>query len=218
MKKQILSAMTAAMLAAGSVRAGLYTENFNNVNTAIPDGNPVGVVFNGTVSDVPAGGTVGGLTLTLNISGGFNGNLYSYLVAPDGTMVVLMNQPGVSGGNLLGASGAGMNITLQDGSSDHGSIQNETSGSVLSGTYNAAGTLVSFDGSAADGTWELFFADEVSGGGTSTLNSWSLGIISSVPEPVNVALAIFCGLFLLFHWHPIRGKISGGGGASSNGQ
>ncbi len=194
MKKQIRSAMVVVMLA-GSVQAALYTEDFNHVNTSIPDGNPVGATFSGTVSDVPAGMTVGGLTVTLNISGGCNGNLYSYLVAPGGAMVVLLNQPGVGGGNLFGASGAGMNITLQDGPSDHGSIQNETSGSVLSGTYNAAGTLVSFGGSAADGNWELFFADEVSGGGTSTLNSWSLGI-TAVPEPVNVALAIFGGLFV----------------------
>ncbi len=41
MKKQIRSAMVVVMLA-GSVRAALYTEDFNNVNTSIPDGNPVG--------------------------------------------------------------------------------------------------------------------------------------------------------------------------------
>ena len=46
------------------------------------------------------------------------------------------------------------------------------------------------NGSVADGTWTLFFADDASGGGTSTLNSWSLGI-TAVPEPVNVALAFF---------------------------
>ena len=88
-----------------------------------------------------------------------------------------------------------MNITLQDGTSDHGSIQSETSGSVLSGSYNAAGTLVNFNGSVADGTWTLYFEDLSSGGGTSTLNSWSLNI-EAVPEPVNVALGIFGGLLL----------------------
>jgi hypothetical protein len=119
--------------------------------------------------------------------------LYAYLVAPNGTLVVLLNQPGVSDSNPFGASGAGMNITLQDGTSDHGSIQSETSGSVLSGSYNAAGTLVNFNGSVADGTWTLFFADMSSGGGTSTLDSWSLDI-TAVPEPVNVALGIFGGL------------------------
>jgi hypothetical protein len=86
-----------------------------------------------------------------------------------------------------------MNITLQDATSVHGSIQSETSGSVLSGSYNAAGTLVSFNGSVADGTWTLYFADLSSGGGTSTLDSWSLDI-TAVPEPGTVALGIFGAL------------------------
>jgi subtilisin-like proprotein convertase family protein len=82
-----------------------------------------------------------------------------------------------------------MTITLQDGAGTQGSIQNVTSGSVLSGTYNAANNLASFNGSVADGNWTLYFADLSSGGGTSTLNSWFLGI-TAVPEPVNVALAV----------------------------
>jgi hypothetical protein len=36
----------------------------------------------------------------------------------------------------------------------------------------------------------------VQGGGTATLNSWSLDI-TAVPEPVNVALGCFAGLFLV---------------------
>lgn len=183
------------LLAAVSVRGALYPEAFSSAPSVgpIPDGNPAGVTFVGTVSDIPAGFTVSGLTVGLNISGGYNGDLYAYLVAPNGTLVVLLNQPGVSGNNPFGASGAGMNIILQDTTSDHGSIQNETSGSVLLGTYSASGTLVSFNGSVADGPWTLYFADLSNGGGTSTLDSWSLNI-EAVPEPVNVALGIFGAL------------------------
>ena len=180
------------LLAATSAPAALYTETFNGVNTAIPDGNPAGVTISGTVSDVAAGYPVLGLTVTLSINGGYNGDLYAYLVAPNGTRVGLMNQPGV-GVNGFGASGAGMNITLQDAATVNGSIQNETGGAVLSGAYNAAGSLANFNGSVADGTWTLFFADMSSGGGTSTLNSWSLEI-TAVPEPVTTALGIFFGL------------------------
>ncbi len=179
------------MLLAVSGARGVLIENFTSGGSVgtIPDGNPDGAAFLGTVSEAP-GMTVGELTVTLNISGGYNGNLYAYLDAPNGTQVVLMNQPGVSGDNSFGATGAGMNITLQDGIAANGSIQNETSGAVLSGSYNAAGTLADFNGSPVDGTWVLFFADEVTGGGTSTLDSWSLNI-TAVPEPVNLALAIF---------------------------
>lgn len=181
----------AVLLTVISARASLYTETFSGVNTAIPDGNPVGISLSGVVSDVPAGWTVSGLTVGLNISGGYNANLYAYLVAPNGAMVVLLNQPGVTGGNPFGNTGSGMNVTLADGGPAI------TASSDLSqGTYAAAGALSGFNGSMADGTWTLYFADTVSGGGTSTLNGWTLGI-TAVPEPANVALGVFGGLFAI---------------------
>jgi subtilisin-like proprotein convertase family protein len=179
------------LLAALSAHATLHTEALTNMNTPIPDGNPVGVVFSANVSDAPPGWIVGGVTVTLNLTGGYNGDLYAYLVAPNGTLVVLINQPGAAIDGF-GASGAGMDVTLQDGANDHGSIQDETNSAVLTGTYNAAGTLANMNGSSADGTWTLFLGDLVSGGGTSVLNSWSLGI-TAVAEPVTVTLALHTG-------------------------
>jgi hypothetical protein len=106
-------------------------------------------------------------------------------------MVVLLNQPGVTGGDPFGFAGSGFNITLSDAGTD-GSIQTavEAAGVVFTGNYTAAGSLSGFNGSLADGTWTLFFADESSGGGTAVLNSWSLGI-TAVPEPVTWALIVF---------------------------
>ncbi len=114
MKQLTLIGLMTALLATGVARATLYPETFSGVNVAIPVGNPVGVAVTEGVSGIPAGLTVGGLTVGLNISGGYNGNPYAYLVAPNGTLVTLMNMPGASV-NGFGASGAGMNITLQDG-------------------------------------------------------------------------------------------------------
>ncbi len=176
----------AVLLTLAKARGGIV-ENFSSGGT-IPDGSPLGATFGGTVSDL-SGEKVGSLTVSLNISGGYNGNLYAYLVAPNGTMVQLMNMPGVSSSTPFGNAGAGMNITLQDGATAI------TAGSNLSGgTYAAAGSLLNFSGSTANGTWELYFADEVNGGGSgpSVLNSWSLDI-EPVPEPVNTALGIFGG-------------------------
>ena len=190
MNKTVLLAILLAVWAADNVRGGLEIFNSGSAVGTVPDGNPVGAAFVGSVSDLAAGTTVGGLTVGLNMSGGYNGDLYAYLVAPNGTLVVLLNQPGVSDANVFGASGAGMNITLQDGDGTQGSIQNVTSSSVLSGTYNAANNLAGINGSVADGNWTLYFADLSSGGGTSTLNSWSLDI-TAVPEPVNMALTVF---------------------------
>jgi len=178
--------LVASLAAVATVRASLYPIG------AIPDGSPAGVSFVGTYDAAPAGSTVSSLTVSLNISGGFNGDLYAYLVSPNGTLVMLMNQPGVSL-NGIGASGAGMNITLTDSTSDpnyHGSIQDVTSSSFMMGSYNAAGSLVNFNGLQANGNWTLYFADLANGGGTSLVEGWSLNI-TAVPEPVNVTLAIF---------------------------
>lgn len=189
-----LLALTAAQAHAQSL---LYVETFTNSPAAgaIPEGSPLGVAFTGAVSDVPAGFTVGSLTLDLNVSGGLNGNLYAYLESPGGTLVELMDRPGVSEENPFGASGPGMNITLQDSGASNGSIQDETSASVLTGSYNPAGTLADFDGLTVDGAWELFFADLVSGGGTSTVNSWAL-TVTVVPEPGIPDLEILGGILL----------------------
>ena len=46
----------------------------------------------------------------------------------------------------------------------------------------------------SNGTWTLFLAD-LSAGAQSQLVSWELDI-TAVPEPVNVALGIFAGVFL----------------------
>jgi subtilisin-like proprotein convertase family protein len=190
MKAQTLIGLLAVMIGVSVARAGLYTETFSGINTAIPDGNPVGVSFSESVGDIPGGSTVGGLTVDLSVSGGYNGNLYAYLVAPNGTLVMLLNQPGTTISNPFGYGGSGLNITLSDTAA--GSIQTapETPGAVFSGTFQAAGTLGSVSGSAADGTWTLYFADEVAGGGQATLSGWSLNI-TAVPEPANLALIIF---------------------------
>ncbi len=190
--------LLAAVLGTGVARGSLtYAAIFNGLNTAIPVGNPLGVSVSESVSGLPVGSTVVGLTVDLTISGGYNGNLYAYLVAPNGTLVTLLDRPG-TGSSPFGYLGSGLNVTLSDTAS--GSIQStaETPGAVFSGAYQAAGTLGNINGSAADGTWTLFFADEVAGGGQATLDSFSLGI-TAVPEQANMALLMLLGLLLL-HW------------------
>ncbi len=200
MKTKTLVSLLVALLGLGIARGSLtYTETFGGVNAAIPVGNPVGVSVSESVSDIPGGQTVLGLTVDLTVSGGYNGNLYAYLVAPNGTVVTLLDRPGVMGGNPVGYGGSGLNVILSDAGTA-GNIQTtaETPGAVFSGTYQAAGTLGNINGSAADGTWTLFFADEVTGGGQATLDGFSLGI-TAVPEQANMALVILLGLVVL-HW------------------
>jgi len=138
------------------------------------------------------------VTVGLNVSGGYDGNLYAYLISPTGTLVVLMDHPGSA---PFYAAGRGMNLTLAD-SGINGSIQSatETAGVQLTGTYSAVGSLSSIaapggnDGTG-NGTWTLFFADLTRGGGQSYLDSWTLNL-TVVPEPVTLALGLFVAMLL----------------------
>ena len=197
MKAVIFSILFVVTIARGALVNQAFTEN-----TAIPDGNPVGVSFTETFNQDPnAGDIVGELTLTLNVSGGYNGDPYAYLTSSDGTTVTLVNQPGVSESDPFGYGGAGFNVTLSDSASTSIQTTPETDGIAFTGTYQAAGNLADCNGSPVDGAWTLYFADESSGGGTAMLNSWSLNI-SAVPEPEKwglysaLGLLAICGLRL----------------------
>jgi subtilisin-like proprotein convertase family protein len=169
---------------------------------AVPDANPVGLVSTLDVSGM-SGSTVN-LTVNLDITGGFNGDLYAYLVSPTGTVVVLLNRVGMGSGNPFGYGNAGLDITLDSASGnnihDYQSGSYTISGGQLTGTwapdsrtidplaapsaFDAAptgNTLANLDGASPNGDWTLFIAD-LSGGGQSTLVSWGLTIVT-VPEP-----------------------------------
>jgi subtilisin-like proprotein convertase family protein len=158
-----------------------------------------------SISSFDSGFTIQDVNVTLNISGGYNGDLYVFLrytpVGGGDTLAVLLNRIGRTSGNTFGSSGAGMNVTLDDGGNDIHLAGN----GVLSGTYSPdartadpatvfdtddrSAFLSSFNGLNANGEWSLFVAD-MSGGDQSQLVSWGLDI-TAVPEPVNLALAIF---------------------------
>jgi subtilisin-like proprotein convertase family protein len=196
------------MLAGAAVlpaSAALYTSasgyvngSGTSLNLAIPAGNPSGVSSSMTVSTLPDN-NIQSMTVTLNVSGGYNGSLYAYL-SYDGTLVTLLNRVGTGEGSepqtTFGFSTSGFNnITLADGSmSNIHDVQNPVSGT----TYGPdGGNLASFNGANPNGTWTLFFAS-MAGGDTSTLEGWSLDI-TAVPEPVNLALVIFGGLVVVWN-------------------
>jgi len=88
MKKFILLATMASALAA---HATIYTTNWNTGfanGGVVPDNNFSGWSDTRTVSTMPAG-TFAGLTVNLQLSGGWNGDLYAYLVHDSGFTVLL---------------------------------------------------------------------------------------------------------------------------------
>ena len=192
------SFLTALLLLAGiGVRATvILSQSFSG--GPITEGDPTGITFTGNFNTANTGDDVLGLAVHLNVTGGYVGDYYAFLVAPDRTHVTLMNQPGTDG---YGAPATGLdNVILASGSFGNIQDQNGTTGVAFSGTYNALGNLADFGtvgspGGPANGTWTLFFADLGSGGGSPDLTSWSLDV-TVVPEPVPAALAVFAGVVL----------------------
>jgi hypothetical protein len=206
MKK--ITIITALLLAATPIWAQTVdsTSFTNSTVTAIPDGNPVGVTEQINASGL--GGSVTNVQVQLDITGGFNGDLYAYLVSPLGQMVVLLNRSGVDGSNPFGYSDAGYNITLSGTATndvhyyqantysiaggqltgtwaaDGRNIDPQSSGSIFGSTLPTAGLNLynGLNGGGMNGTWTLFIADLAAGGGSPMLNSVVLTIMT-VPEP-----------------------------------
>ena len=203
MKKLLLLGTVLASVVAS--HATIYTTNWNSgfANAGIvPDNNFSGWSDTRSVSTMPAG-TFVGLTVDLQLTGGWNGDLYAYLVHSTGFSVLLDRVGmGVSGVSAFGYGDAGMNVNLAaTGTSIHQYGGNSTFSAPPTGTWmtdNTSGSLASFLSTSPNGTWSLFIAD-LSGGGVSTVQSWGLQMdIVAVPEVETWVAAALAGAFGAF--------------------
>lgn len=145
--------------------------------------------------------SISDIQISLDISGGFDGDLYAYLRHNNTGFAVLLNRVGRTAGNSFGSTDSGFNITLS--SSAASDVHGAPSGSgPLTGTWQPDGRnfdplnslnstprtalLDSFDGMAASGNWTLFVAD-TSPVGVATLQDWTL-TVTGVPEPSSAYL------------------------------
>jgi hypothetical protein len=180
------------------------------LNTLLQPGNPVGFANSQTFQGLSTD-PITSVAVSLDISGGYNGGLYGYLVLQDANnntaTEVLLNQIGTTPANPFGSDGAGLdNVTLSDTGTANGSIHNATG--VPTGLWepDSANTLDgTFGGMTANGTWTLFLADLDSGTPAPTLMRWSLNVdVTAVPEPASGWMAGFGGLLFLAGQRLIR--------------
>lgn len=180
-----------ALLVAAGLAGTAAANTYNGAGFNFPDNLPAGAS-----SSIVVGDSFGitGLTVTLNDAAHtWVGDLIATLTHTDSnTSVILFNRPGFTGTgfgfswNLLG------NYTFDDGAAQ--SFQaigvQPTTFNLPSGSYLAAGSLGSFNGLDAAGTWTLSISDNAAGdlGG---IGSWTLNI---VPAPSAMALLGMGGL------------------------
>jgi subtilisin-like proprotein convertase family protein len=186
-------------------------------DASVPEGNLSGLTLNKYLTGM--GGTIASLAVSLDITGGFNGDLYAYLDGPAG-FVVLLNRPGLTAGNSFGYDDSGFNVTFT--TSAAGNIHfyqdqtyNLNGSGQLTGTWQPDGRAIdpqsspslfdttspsallnSFDGTNPNGSWTLFVAD-LSSGGDSQLVNWGLEI-TTIPEPPAFTLLALSGGLMAF--------------------
>ena len=102
-----------------------------------------------TVSFAGTGILIDQITLALNVTHTQIGDLTVTLTSPSGTQSVLVNRPGVTGSNAIGATQDNINFTLSS---------------------------VQYWGESGDGTWSLSVTDSRAGN-TGFLNSWTLTLL-----------------------------------------
>jgi subtilisin-like proprotein convertase family protein len=220
MKRQVFSWLFAF---ACSIGASAATFSYS-VGATIPDGNLNGFQNSQSVSGLS--GTITDLNVTLEISGGFNGDFYAFLTHGNST-AILLNRVGRNSTHPVGYPDAGFGpgssanaFTLDDQAAND--IHSYRSFSfILNGTGQLTGSwqpdarLVdplspasTFDGAARtaplsifngldpNGLWTLYVAD-VSSGGEGSLVGWGLQI-TTVPEPGSAVLLAICLLLFVF--------------------
>jgi subtilisin-like proprotein convertase family protein len=192
-----------AVLAVALNAGASFTWNSGSLGSMVPDGNTNGWANSTLISGQSGTITPGSLEVTLNLSGGWNGDLYAYLVNSSGGFVVLLDRVGMQDVGGFGYSDAGMNVTFTSGAGT--SIHYYGGGFVPTGNYlpDATGTTTGNSGSLSsfvnpNGTWSLFIAD-LSGGNFTMVENWGLAMnIVAVPEVETWVAAALAGMFGAF--------------------
>lgn len=179
-----------------------------NGSSTIQDNNDIGLTTTVTLL-APADQSIEAVTVQLEIEGGWNGDLYGYLVH-DGKLTMLMNRPGRTLANPDGAASTGMIVTFSDaaaldihtGLPDSGMPEGffQPDGRLTDpqdtlDTDARPARLAVFNNADPNGEWQLFLADQ-GPGETSTLQSWTLAV-TAVPEPSPAAIAALTVMVLV---------------------
>lgn len=155
---------------------------------AIPDGNATGVISSFTVGENVV---LTDVDVRVQIDHSWVGDLRIQLRSPAGTLVTLLDRPGVPA-STYGCSDNDLDVTFDDGAAQ--SLESYCAGTTpwFSGTAQPTQALAVLNGESTAGTWQLIVADFV-GADTGSIVDWQLittpGIGQGTCEPCENAAA-----------------------------
>ncbi|MDP4263282.1 MAG: choice-of-anchor J domain-containing protein [Bacteroidota bacterium] len=183
------------------------------ISIPVPDASAAGASHSLAVSGVPAGATVTAMSVTLNMTHTWVGDMIFNLKAPNGNILNLDKYIGgtdVSGFNFVNTviSSAGVNALTSAAAPRTGIFKPDAINTTIAftGVQNPAGYVSNATGfadlySVPNGTWTLAMADGVPGD-VGTLTSWSITITYQILTPV-------------ITWTPVSGLYTNAGATTA---
>ncbi len=185
-----LLTLTLGLFVVSASHATSFTGSFA---TTVPEADATGISSTISVADTAV---ISSLSITVNIDHPWIGDLAMYLTAPDGTLLTLLDRPGLRPGSGLGSC-CGSGADLESITFDDAAIlaaEDIVSSFDLNPVASPTDPLSVLMGSLVAGNWTLTIADFAQGQLNTTPPSWALNINESVaPVPVPAALWLLLG-------------------------
>jgi subtilisin-like proprotein convertase family protein len=164
----ICAGTTTLEISATAPGGSASTNGSNATSTPIPDNNTTGISSTINISNIPAGSTITGITVGVNITHTWDSDVDIFLTGSNGTQIELSTDNGGSGDNYTNTifSSAGVN-PITGGASP------------FTGTFLPEGNLTTLY-SLGNGSWTLTVKDDL-GGDTGTLLNWDISITYTLP-------------------------------------
>src|SRR5947207_2322089 len=143
MKKLLWTALLSGAINLTAL-GGVYTFDSSNPDFknggVVPDGSLAGLANTLNVSGLTS--PIASVTVSLNISGGYNGDMYAYL-SFGGVLVPLLNHVGTSETDPFGYANSGFSATLTDSAAtsihDYQTVSYTLSGDAITGNWKPDG-------------------------------------------------------------------------------
>ncbi len=158
------------------------------ISVAVPDGSPVGVTHTLNVTGVPAGATITGVSVNINLTHTWISDMVINLKAPNGNNILnLFNARGGAGDNLtnMTISSTGTNSLATGAAPFTGTWAPDAAIGVgpTAFTSNVGSFGALYAGNSGNGAWTLAMRDLV-GFDLGTLTSWSITITYQLVNPI----------------------------------